>query len=144
MVNTRSGSGVDQPAGRAPQQAPMDPAMQQFIEAQTQLLQNLTNTMTNLQALVNNPLVQPPAPRNKHREFMSHHPPVFTHAADPLEAEDWLKTVLKMLTTCQCDDREGPVCCRTTSRICSRLVGCVFCRSCRPRHYHLGRVYHQI
>jgi hypothetical protein len=37
---------------------------------------------------------------------MSHHPPVFTHAADPLEAEDWLKTVLKMLTTCQCDDRE--------------------------------------
>jgi hypothetical protein len=37
---------------------------------------------------------------------MSHHPPVFTHAADPLEAEDWLKTVLKMLTTYQCDDRE--------------------------------------
>jgi hypothetical protein len=31
---------------------------------------------------------------------------VFTHAADPLEAGDWLKTVLKMLTTCQCDDRE--------------------------------------
>jgi hypothetical protein len=31
---------------------------------------------------------------------------VFTHAADPLEAKDWLKTVLKMLTTCQCDDRE--------------------------------------
>jgi hypothetical protein len=80
--------------------------MQQFLEAQTQLLQNLTNTMTNLQAQVNNPPIQPPAPRNKHREFMSHHPPVFTHAADPLEAEDWLKTVLKKLTTCQCDDRE--------------------------------------
>jgi hypothetical protein len=31
---------------------------------------------------------------------------VFTHATDPLEAEDWLKTVLKMLTTYQCDDRE--------------------------------------
>jgi hypothetical protein len=80
--------------------------MQQFLEAQTQLLQKLTNTVTNLQAQVNNPPVQQPAPRNKHREFMSHHPPVFTHAADPLEAEDWLKTVLKMLTTCQCDDRE--------------------------------------
>jgi hypothetical protein len=83
----------------------MDPAMQQFLEAQTQLLQNLTNTVTNLQAQVNNPPVQPPSPRNKHRE-LSHHPPMFTHAADPLEAEDWLKTVLKMLTTCQCDDRE--------------------------------------
>jgi hypothetical protein len=31
---------------------------------------------------------------------------VFTHAADPLDAEDWLKTVLKMLTTCHCDDKE--------------------------------------
>jgi hypothetical protein len=36
----------------------MDPVMQQFLEAQTQLLQNLTNTVTNLQAQVNNPLVQ--------------------------------------------------------------------------------------
>jgi hypothetical protein len=52
----------------------MDPAMQQFLEAQTQLLQNMTNTVTNLQGQVNNPPVQPPAPRNKHREFMSHHP----------------------------------------------------------------------
>jgi hypothetical protein len=34
---------------------------------------------------------------------------MFTHAADPLEAEYWLKTVLKMLTTCQCDDREKVV-----------------------------------
>jgi hypothetical protein len=31
---------------------------------------------------------------------------VFTHAADPLEADDWLKTIGKMLTTAQCDDRE--------------------------------------
>jgi hypothetical protein len=43
---------------------------------------------------------------NKHKEFMNHRPPVFTHAADPLEADDWLKTVGKMLTTAQCDDRE--------------------------------------
>jgi hypothetical protein len=43
---------------------------------------------------------------NKHREFMSHRPPVFTHAANPLDADDWLKTVGKMLTTAQCDDRE--------------------------------------
>jgi hypothetical protein len=53
----------------------MDPAMQQFLEVQTLLLQNLTNTVTNLQAQVNNPPVQQPVPRNKHREFMSHHPP---------------------------------------------------------------------
>jgi hypothetical protein len=40
------------------------------------------------------------------REFMSHRPPVFTHAADPLDADDWLKTVGKKLTTAQCDDKE--------------------------------------
>jgi hypothetical protein len=37
---------------------------------------------------------------------MSHHPLVFTHAADAVEAEDWLKTVLKMLTTVKCNDKE--------------------------------------
>jgi hypothetical protein len=53
----------------------MDLAMEQFFQTQTQLLQNLTNTVANLQAQVNNPPVQKPAPLNKHREFMSHHPP---------------------------------------------------------------------
>jgi hypothetical protein len=31
---------------------------------------------------------------------------VFSHAVDPLEADDWLKTVEKMLTITQCADRE--------------------------------------
>jgi hypothetical protein len=87
----------------------MDPAMQPFFQNQLQLLENLTNTMANLQAQANNPPQPPPqqpAPMNKHREFMSHRPPVFTHAADPLDADDWLKTVSKMLTTAQCEDRE--------------------------------------
>jgi hypothetical protein len=86
----------------------MDP-MQQFFQNQLHLLENLTNTVANLQAQVNNPPQPPPqqpVPMNKHREFMSHRPPVFTHAADPLDADDWLKTVGKMLTTAQCDDRE--------------------------------------
>jgi hypothetical protein len=45
----------------------MDPAMQQFFQTQTQLLQNLTNSVANMQAQANNPLVQQSAPRNKHR-----------------------------------------------------------------------------
>jgi hypothetical protein len=52
----------------------MDPAMQQFFQTQTQLLQNLTNIVANLQARANNPPMQQLAPLNKHREFMSHHP----------------------------------------------------------------------
>jgi hypothetical protein len=87
----------------------MDPAMQWFFQNQLQLLENLTNTVANMQAQVNKPPQPPPqqpAPMNKHREFMSHRPPVFTHAADPLDGDDWLKTAGKMLTTAQCDDRE--------------------------------------
>ena len=119
MVNTRSGSRVDQPAvprqrrsgssGSAQQQRQMDPAMQQFLEAQTQLLQNMDNNMAAMQAQINQNQQQAPQqqpPRDKHREFMSHRPPVFTHAADLLEAEDWLKAVEKMLTVTQCTDRE--------------------------------------
>jgi hypothetical protein len=34
----------------AQQHTQMDPAMQQFIQAQTQLLQNLSNTVAKLQA----------------------------------------------------------------------------------------------
>jgi hypothetical protein len=46
------------------------------------------------------PLPPPPPPtppRDKHGEFMSHKPPTFSNFADPLHADDWLKSVDKML-----------------------------------------------
>jgi hypothetical protein len=55
------------------------------------------------------PLPPPPPPvppRDKHREFMSHKPPTFSNSADPLHADDWLKSVEKMLNIAQCSDRE--------------------------------------
>jgi hypothetical protein len=49
----------------------------------------------------------PPAPpRDKHLEFMSHKPPIFSNSSDPLQADDWLKSVDKMLNIAQCTDRE--------------------------------------
>jgi hypothetical protein len=49
----------------------------------------------------------PPAPpRDKHREFMSHKPPTFSNSADPLQSDDWLKSVEKMLNIAKCSDRE--------------------------------------
>ncbi|CAN6347612.1 unnamed protein product [Urochloa humidicola] len=120
MVNTRSGSGVDLPAQRRqrnrnpnPQQHQPPPMagnnMEQFFQAQMDLLQNLTNTVAGLQADQgannnNNNNNQPP--RSKHQEFMTHRPPTFSHSADPLEVDDWLKTVEKMLNIAQCSDRE--------------------------------------
>jgi hypothetical protein len=78
----------------------MDHAMQQFFAAQTQLLKNLIATIQNLQAQQNQPAPPPPPPpqlRDKHKEFMSHHPPTYSHSSDPLDADDWLKTVTKKL-----------------------------------------------
>ncbi|CAO2142032.1 unnamed protein product [Urochloa humidicola] len=91
MVNTRSGSGVDLPAQRRqrnrnpnPQQNQPPPMagnnMEQFFQAQMDLLQNLTNTVAGLQADQgannnNNNNNQPP--RSKHQEFMTHRPPTF-------------------------------------------------------------------
>jgi hypothetical protein len=83
--------------------------MQQFLAAQTQLLQNLTATVQNLQAQQNQPAPPPPPlpqPRDKHKEFMSHNPPTYSHSSDPLDADDWLKTVTKKLEIVQCTDRE--------------------------------------
>ena len=37
---------------------------------------------------------------------MSHHPPAFSHAMDPLDADDWLKVIGKKLDITQCNDRE--------------------------------------
>jgi hypothetical protein len=31
---------------------------------------------------------------------------VFAHSSDPMDAEDWLRTVERELHTAQCDDRE--------------------------------------
>jgi hypothetical protein len=51
------------------------------------------------------PLPPPPPPlppRDKHREFMSHKP----SSPDPLHADDWLKSVEKMLNIVQCSNQE--------------------------------------
>jgi hypothetical protein len=89
----------------------MDPATQQFFAAQMQLIQNLTAAVQNIQTQQNQPQPPPPpppppAPRDKHKEFMSHHPPTYSHSTDPLNADDWLKTVTKKLERAQCNDRD--------------------------------------
>jgi hypothetical protein len=99
----------------------MDPAMQQFFEAQMQLIQNLTNTVQQMQAQQNQPQQPaPPPPRDRHKEFMSHHPPTFSHSSDPLDVDDWLKTITKKLEIVQCTDREMVL--YTTGRLVGQAV----------------------
>ena len=53
----------------------------------------------------------PPTPppvhvRDKRGEFMKGRPPVFTHLADPMETDDWLRAVERQLNIAQCNDLE--------------------------------------
>ena len=84
--------------------------MDQFIAAQMQLLQGLTTFVHQIQQNQQNQQYQQQQhaaqARDKHRDFMSHHPPAFSHAVDPLDADDWLKVIGKKLDITQCNDRE--------------------------------------
>ena len=43
------------------------------------------------------------APRG---EFLKGRSPMFSHATDPLEVDDWLHAVEKQLNIAQCDDQQ--------------------------------------
>ncbi|XP_021311846.1 uncharacterized protein LOC110433666 [Sorghum bicolor] len=73
--------------------------IEQLLAVQTQLMEALVNNQQN------HPIGGAP-PRDKRGEFLKGHPPVFTHATDPLEADDWLRAVEKQLNIAQCDDRQ--------------------------------------
>jgi hypothetical protein len=130
MVNTWKGGGKDLPANPhnqrvlRQQQAKMNPpnppsaGTDPMVAAQMQMLQQMANTMTDMEAQMQQecqemrqeghemreemrqermicqqqePLPPPPPPvppRNKHREFMSHKPPTFASSPDPLHDDD--------------------------------------------------------
>ena len=70
---------------------------------QAQLMQAM------MQHLDNEPArgLPPVQVRDKRGEFMKGRPPVFTHASDPLEADNWLCAVEKQLNIAQCNDLEN-------------------------------------
>ena len=81
--------GRDQGCGGVPPHPPPPPppSIEQLLVVQTQIMQALVQYQKNQQV--------GGAPRDKRGEFLKGHPPVFSHATDPLEAYDWLCVVEK-------------------------------------------------
>jgi hypothetical protein len=121
--NRRRGARRAQPEQQAPQEEaapqqhlPPPPPMtiEQMFLMQTQEVQAIGQTLAAMQqAQQQPPPPQPPVqvqmpqvPRDKRVEFMRGHPPVFAHSADPMDAEDWLRTVEHELHSAQCNDRK--------------------------------------
>jgi hypothetical protein len=74
--------------------------MEQVLMMQVQMLQTMQQTMTNMHA-------QPQGPqRDKLAEFQRTKPPTFSHSMEPMDADDWLKSMEKNLQVIQCVDRE--------------------------------------
>jgi hypothetical protein len=115
MVNTRStGTGSSQ-QGQNNQSTgqqtplPMPPPLtpEQFFQLQMQMMATLNNTVQALQQIhTQPPPPPPPQPRDRRADFLRGHPPTFSHTADPLQADDWLRSVERQLDVAQCDDKE--------------------------------------
>jgi hypothetical protein len=85
--------------------------MQQMMEAQAQLMQVMTqflaNANNNNNNNNNNPPPPPPPPQvDMLTRFLRLRHAKFSHAAEPLEAMDWLHSVNKDLVTTGCTDAE--------------------------------------
>jgi hypothetical protein len=113
MVNTRStgtgsgqhgqnNQGTDQPMPMPP---PLTP--EQFFQLQMQMMATLNNTVQLLQQIHAQPPPPPlQQPLDRRADFLRGHPPTFSHAADALQVNDWLRSVERQLDVARCDDRE--------------------------------------
>jgi hypothetical protein len=80
---------------------------QEMRRERQEMLEEIRQERRERQQQPSLPPPPPPVPPwDKHREFMSHKPPTFSSSPDPLHADDWLKSVEKMLNIAQCSDRE--------------------------------------
>jgi hypothetical protein len=62
---------------------------------QAQLLQTMQQTLVNMQAAP--PQAPPPPLSDRLGEFQRTKPPTFSQAMEPMDADDWLKSVEKKL-----------------------------------------------
>jgi hypothetical protein len=109
MVNTRirvtannaenNGESNNQEANLPP---PPPLTLEQVLAMQAHMLQTMQQTLVNLHA-------QPQVPlplRDRLVDFQRTKPPTFSYAVEPMDADDWLKSVGKKLQVVQCNNRE--------------------------------------
>jgi hypothetical protein len=78
------------------------PTLEQVLAMQAQMLQPMQQTMITLHA-------QPQAPpllRDRLGDIQCTKPPTFSHAMEPMDADDWLKSVEKKLQVVLCNNHE--------------------------------------
>jgi hypothetical protein len=97
---------------------PPPPTLEHVLAMQAQKLQTLQQTMVNMQAT--QPQALPPPPRDRLGDFQRTKPPTFSHAMEPMDADDWLMSVEKKLQVVQCNNHEKVL------LACHQLLGPAF------------------
>jgi hypothetical protein len=64
----------------------------------------MQQTFVNMQAA--QPQAPPPPLRDRLRDFQRTTPPTFSHAMEPMDVDDWLKSVEKKLQVVQCNNHD--------------------------------------
>ncbi|WVZ52163.1 hypothetical protein U9M48_003248 [Paspalum notatum var. saurae] len=106
MVNTRNRGNGPKDNNQANGNPPLNPqplTAEQSFQLQMQMMATFNNAVQALQHVQANPQQQQ---KDRRGDFMKGHPPTFSHSADPLQADDWLRAVERQLDIAQCNDQE--------------------------------------
>jgi hypothetical protein len=76
--------------------------LEHVLAMQAQMLQTMQQTLVNLHAQPQ----APPPPRDRLGDFQCTKLPTFSYAVEPMDADDWLKSVKKKLQVVQCNNHE--------------------------------------
>jgi hypothetical protein len=76
--------------------------LEQVLAMQAQMLQTIQQTLVNLHA---QPQAPPPL-RDRLQDFQRTKLSTFSYVMEPMDADDWLKSVEKKLQAVQCNNRE--------------------------------------
>jgi hypothetical protein len=85
---------------------PPPPTLEQVLIMQAQMLQTMQQTMVNMQQAQEHQPAPQPQQHDKLGEFQRTKPPTFSHSVEPMDADDWRKTIEKKLQVVQCNNRE--------------------------------------
>jgi hypothetical protein len=83
-----------------PPPAPL--TLEQVLAMQAQMLQTMQHTMVNVHAQPQ----APPPPRDRMVDFQRTKPTIISYDVEPMDADNWLKSVEKKLQVVWCNNRE--------------------------------------
>jgi hypothetical protein len=106
MANTRNRGANENNYNNNNANPPPPPTVEQVLIMQAQVLQTIQQTMANMQQAQGHQPAPQPQLRDKLGEFHRTKPPTFSHSIEPMDANNWLKTIEKKLQVVQCNNRE--------------------------------------